>query len=93
MSTQTNELKADFLMHEKQSDSKGRRRTFAAIKTGKSGMTMKIGVSTCGPRDSFTKALGRKIATGRAIKNPILTVRIRKGQDEREVFYRAVSKL
>lgn len=93
MSTQQIEPKADFLLHEKQSDEKGRRRTFAAIKTGKQGMTMTIGISTCGPRDTFVKSRGRQIAIGRAMKNPVMKVRIRQGQNPRDVFYRAIGKL
>jgi len=36
------------------------------------------GISICGPRDQFTKKLGRTIAKGRALKNPTIKQHLKK---------------
>jgi len=79
-----------FLFHEKETNSKGQRRTFAGkISNG----VMSIGVSTCGRNDQFIKERGRVIALGRADKKPSVTVTIDNNTDIRELFFSTVKSL
>lgn len=57
-----------FLVHQKEADKTNRRRTISAVyKDGK----LSFGVSTCGPKDSFCKKIGRTISVNRASTAPI----------------------
>jgi hypothetical protein len=80
----------NFLFHEKEVNSKGQRRTFAATVNNN---TMSIGISICGPKDNFNKKLGRVIATGRANKKPSKTITITNNNDLRDIFFNAVKTL
>ena len=79
-----------FVMHEKTSNAKNQRRTFKGIVKDN---TLSIGVSVCGPKDQFVKALGRAISFGRAIKKPSLTLTLSADDDTRETFFNALKTL
>jgi len=79
-----------FLFHEKETNSKGQRRTFAGkISNG----VMNIGISTCGRNDQFIKERGRVIALGRADKKPSMTITVDNNTDTRDLFFSTVKTL
>lgn len=88
-STQQSEQKT-FLFHERSKNSKGQRRSVAGIVEGNQ---LRIGVSTCGPKDQFIKKLGNKISMARAEKKPSKTITLDADQSARDVFFESLSSL
>lgn len=47
---------------------------------------MSIGVSRCSKKDQFIRKLGRNIATGRALKNPMVVIDFQPKPNQGELF-------
>lgn len=82
--------KSNFLVHDKQANSEGIRRTVSGVVDRN---WLRIGISSVGPKQKFVKKLGNTIATGRAQKNPDHMIKINKDSDVRELFFSSLSDL
>lgn len=50
------------------------------------GNTIKLGKAECSEKDTFTKAKGRLIASGRAAKKPFATINVVEGESAGKTF-------
>jgi len=71
----------------------GNRFTVVGIYEKEVANEIKFGISLCGPLDSFSRKVGRAIAEGRAMKNPILVKKLNKEISEDKTGYTELSKL
>ena len=86
----TQQSQKTFLFHEKSKNAKGQRKSVAGIVEGNQ---LRIGISTCGPKDQFVKKLGHKISMARAEKKPSKVIYLDGEQSTRDVFFDALKAL
>ena len=71
----------------------GRRFTVVGLYNKDQANEIKFGVAICGPQDNFARKVGRKIAEGRAIKNPTLVKELKIELPEDKEGFTHLSKL
>jgi hypothetical protein len=71
----------------------GNRFTVVGIYNKEVANEIKFGIALCGPLDCFSKKIGRSIAEGRALKNPILVKKVNYEITEDKAGYSALSKI
>jgi len=71
----------------------GRRFTVVGLYNKDHANEIKFGVAICGPQDNFARKVGRKIAEGRAVKNPTLVKELKTELPEDKDGFTNLSKL
>lgn len=71
---------------------KGKRFTVVGI-YDRLSREIRFGIALCGPKDNFSKRLGRVIARGRALKNPTIVKHLKKELPDSKKGYMELNKL